>query len=82
MVKGAYYECFYYAIGFPFWQLHWVASVYVSRRKDRTALALLMMAIGEEQLDDLHCDSAFKLHGLKLTISRGHDCPQDSIEQY
>lgn len=55
--------------------------MYVSCRKDRTALALLMIAIGEEQLDDLQCDSAFKLHGLKLTVSRGHDCPQDSNEQ-
>jgi hypothetical protein len=82
MVKSAYYECFCCAISFPFWQLQWVTSVYVSCRKNRTALALLMIAIGEEQLDDLQCDSAFKLHGLKLTVSRGHDCPQDSNEQY
>jgi len=73
---------FYYAFGFPFWQLQWVGSVYVSCRKDRTALALLMIAIGEEQLDDLQCDSAFKLRSLKLAISRGHDCPKDSNEQY
>lgn len=82
MVKCAYYECFYCAIGFPIWRLQWVLSVCVLCRKDRTALALLMIAVGEEQLNDLHCDSAFKLHGLKLTISTGHDCPQDSNEQY
>lgn len=56
--------------------------MYVSCRKDRTALALLMIVIGKEQLDDLQCYSAFKLLGLKLAISRGHDCPQDSNEQY
>jgi hypothetical protein len=82
MAKCADYECFYYAIGFPFWQLQCVASLCVSCRKDRTALALLMTAIGEEQLDDFQCDSAFKLRGLKLTVSRGHDCPQDSNEHY
>ena len=58
------------------------SSGVLSCREDPTALALLMIANGEEQLDDLHCGSAFKLHGLKLAISRGHDCPQDNNEQY
>ena len=71
-------------------RVQWVAqtgclvgsSGVLSCREDPTALALLMIANGEEQLDDLHCGSAFKLHSLKLAISRGHDCPQDNNEQY